>query len=173
LRELRLYRLAKQSIPWKKGETGYPPSTELEFLSKLIVEGDTWATFMEFSKAWADSSLRTKKLEKHLPRIDEAGEDYWQDNHEAEGFVEVNKGLDEKLSAIISRLKSGNEAEWPKLIEVFSELASYTTQTIESVLEAVKSLKSEITTLRLAQSRQRVLLFIMIGLLAWLVVTRW
>jgi hypothetical protein len=37
----------------------------------------------------------------------------------------------------------------------------------------VKSLKSEITTLRLAQSRQRVLLFIMIGLLAWLVVTRW
>lgn len=173
LRELRLYRLAKQSMPWKKGETGYPPSAELEFLSKLIVEGDTWATFMAFSKAWADSSLRTEKLEKHLPRIDEAGEDYWQDNHEAEGFVEVKKGLDEKISAIISRLKSGSEAEGPKLIEVFSELASYTTKTIESVLEAVKSLKSEITTLRLAQSRQRVLLFIMIGLLAWLVVTRW
>jgi len=173
LRELRLYRLAKQSVPWEKRKKGYPPSSKLEFLSKLVVWGDTWATFMAFSRAWPEGSPRTKELEKHLPRIDEAGENYWQNNSEADGFVEVKKGLDEKLSAIISRIKSGNEVEGTKLIEVFSGLASYTTQILESALETVNTLKSEITALRLAQSRQKVMLFIMIGLLAWIVVTKW
>ena len=42
LRELRLYRLAKAAVPWRKGEKGYPPSGELEFLSQVTVEGDTW-----------------------------------------------------------------------------------------------------------------------------------
>jgi hypothetical protein len=75
LRELRLYRLAKQTVPWKKDEEGYLPSEALEFLSKSVVEGDTWGTFMLFSKAWAEDSWRTKKLETHLPYIYEAGED--------------------------------------------------------------------------------------------------
>jgi len=173
LRELRLYRLAKRSVPWKKGETGYPPSAELEFLSKQVVENDTWATFMAFSRAWAEGGPRTKELEKHLPRIDEAGEDYWENDHKVEGFAEVKNSLNEKLSTIISKLEGGSEAERPKLVEAFSELASYTTQILENALEAVNSLKPEITALRLAQSRQRLLLLVMIGLLVWLVVRRW
>ncbi len=77
LRELRLYRLAKQSVPWKKrkkNKEGYLPTEELEFLSKSVVEGDTWGTFMLFSRAWAEDSWRAKKLEKHLPSINEASE---------------------------------------------------------------------------------------------------
>jgi len=73
LRELRLYRLDRQAVPWKTSEKGYPPSGELEFLAKSIVEGDTWATFMAFSAAW--EKQRCSELEKYLPRIYEIDED--------------------------------------------------------------------------------------------------
>lgn len=72
IRELRLYRLARQAVPWKTSEKGYPPSGELEFLAESIVEGDTWATFMAFSAAWQNQ--RRSELEKYLPRIDEIDE---------------------------------------------------------------------------------------------------
>jgi hypothetical protein len=74
IRELRLYSLAKRSVPWNKSKDAYPPTGELEFLTKSIVEGDTWATFMAFSAAWGmqrDSS----NLERYLPRINEIDED--------------------------------------------------------------------------------------------------
>jgi hypothetical protein len=68
LRELRLYRLAKKSVPWKKVEKGYPPSGELEFLAKSIIEGDTWGTFMAFLDAWG-KQRDTSNLERYLPCI--------------------------------------------------------------------------------------------------------
>jgi len=74
LRELKLYRLAVQAVPWKKDEKGHPPSGELAFLQDALVEGDTWATFAAFCKKWDEPSHRTKRLEKHLPKIWEAGE---------------------------------------------------------------------------------------------------
>ena len=61
-------------MPWKQGKEGYLPSGELEFLSKEIVEGDTWGTFMAFSSAW-ERNWHSKKLEKHLPRIIEEGDE--------------------------------------------------------------------------------------------------
>ena len=87
LRELKLYRLARSAVPWKQGKEGYLPSGELEFLSKEIVEGDTWGTFMAFSSAW-ERNWHSKKLEKHLPRIieegdeDELGDDFFKEEAE-------------------------------------------------------------------------------------------
>jgi hypothetical protein len=66
IRELRLYRLAKQSVPWKKEDKVYPPSDELGFLAENVVKGDTWATFMEFSANWRQGS---SEMEKYLPRL--------------------------------------------------------------------------------------------------------
>jgi hypothetical protein len=75
LRELKLYRLAVQAVPWKKGEKGYPPSGELAFLGEAIVDGDTWGTFMAFAAKWDEAYYHTRRLEKHLPKIWEAGEE--------------------------------------------------------------------------------------------------
>ena len=47
---------------------------------KSIVEGNTWATFMAFSKEWARNSQRTKKLERYLPCIYEIEDDNVDDN---------------------------------------------------------------------------------------------
>ena len=70
IRELRLYELAKTTVPWGKDETGSLPSGELEFLKQHIVEGDTWRTFMKFSEAWKDQSSRQREeREKNLPRL--------------------------------------------------------------------------------------------------------
>lgn len=73
LRELRLYRLAKQAVPWETGEKGYTPRDKLEFLANLCVDGDTWATFRNFSNEWA-KRWDAEKLEKFLPRIHEVEE---------------------------------------------------------------------------------------------------
>jgi len=173
LRELRLYRLAKQSVPWKTEETAYLPSAELEFLSKLIVKNNTWATFMAFSNAWKHLP-RNSILEKYLPRIDEAGEDYHEeDDHKADDLMEAKDMLDQKLSAIFSKLKDSDDAGQSKLMEAFSDLASYTSQAIEHSLKAVNGLKSEMNALVQAQGRQKFLLFIIIGLIVWLIVNRW
>ncbi len=67
IRELRLYRLAQNAVPWKKFEKGYPPSGKLKFLAKSVVEGDTWATFMAYSAAW--EKQRATELEIYLPSI--------------------------------------------------------------------------------------------------------
>lgn len=166
LRDLRLYRLAKQSVPWKTKETAYPPSAELEFLSKLIVENDTWATFMAFSNAW-ERWPRNRMLEKHLPRIYEAGEDYREeDDHKAEDLMEAKESLNEKLSAILLKLKDSDDVGQSKLMEAFSDLAL----SIAHGLEAMNGLKSEMNVML---GRQKFLLFIIIGLIVWLIVKRW
>jgi len=71
LLELRLYRLAQQAAPISKDEAAYPPTGELEFLGPHVVEGQTWATFMAFSKAWPTRWPNGLQLEQHLPRLGE------------------------------------------------------------------------------------------------------
>lgn len=77
LLELKLYSLATKAVPWKKEEEGYPPSGELAFFKKAIVEGDTWATFMAFCNEWQSKpSWHRTNLEKRLPNWwGEAGEE--------------------------------------------------------------------------------------------------
>jgi hypothetical protein len=75
LRELRLYRLAKQAVPWKKDDKGYPPSDELKFLAESVAKNDTWGTFMAFSTAWSKNPRLYKRLEKFLPYVEDKDED--------------------------------------------------------------------------------------------------
>ncbi|MGD0232502.1 MAG: hypothetical protein ABSC19_19470 [Syntrophorhabdales bacterium] len=174
LRELRLYRLARQSVAWKKEDTAYPFPTELDFLSKIVAEGnDTWTTFMRFSKSWA-SRLNTEQLEKHLPCIEEAGEkDYEEDDHTADNFAEFTKGLNEQLSTILAKINGDNEGESPTLAAALKEVTSYMAEGVGKSLEAIGNLRSELLQLRSIHNRQNFLLFVVIGLLVWLVLKRW
>ena len=95
LQELKLYRLAVQAAPWKKDEKGYPPSGELAFLEEVVVEGDPWVTFINFSKKWDEEYYRTKTLEKHLPKIWEAGED-------EDEIVECGETMEDGESEVMS-----------------------------------------------------------------------
>jgi hypothetical protein len=65
--QLRLYRKARNCVPIDTSRDGYPPDGPLEFLSKYLVEGDTWGTFMAFYAAWQNC----EDLERHLPGISE------------------------------------------------------------------------------------------------------
>ena len=157
LRELRLYRLAKEAVPWKPGEEGYAPSGELEFLSKLVISGNTWGTFMAFSKAWAEDNWHTKKLEKHLPRIDEAEEDELGNetqmgDEEAENPTGLMHRIDRTLTEIVSTVTRDNEDQRTEREDRLSKLGK------------------EVNRLQAVQERQSVLLYIVIGLLAWLLI---
>lgn len=189
MRELRLYRLAKNAVPWKKGEKGYPPSGELEFLSKLVVGGDTWGTFMVFSEVWAKNSWRTKRLEKHLPRIDEAGEDELAYNiqagdEDAEESTDLMDRIKEKLTETVSRLADDAEGKQMDLknsltklsadIMHLQEVKDFQTREAEEaqtgLVESLGKLATDVTRLQVTQDRQKLLLYVVIGLLVWLLI---
>jgi hypothetical protein len=50
-RELKIYQLAKKTVPWKKSKESTPLPAALGFLQPTIVTSDTWATFMAFLDA--------------------------------------------------------------------------------------------------------------------------
>ena len=75
LRDLNLYLLTRQAVSWKRGEKGSPLAEELEFLSKAIVEGNIWGTFIAFSNIQKENSPDSQKLNKYLSRIGDPGED--------------------------------------------------------------------------------------------------
>lgn len=77
--EWALYLWAECAVPWKKGSARYfPLSGDSEFLAKCIEVGDTWGTFMAFSRAWEaeapESSM--KAMEQALWQMAEAD---WSD----------------------------------------------------------------------------------------------
>lgn len=107
LRELRLYRLAKQAVPGKSNEKGYRPTDKLEFLANSCVEEDTWATFVNFSKEWDKHSRHTKSLEKLLPRIYEVGEEDLEIDVEETVFETIRNMRNDfsRLEANVNRQK--------------------------------------------------------------------
>ena len=54
------------------------------------------------------------------------------------------------------------------LAETLSKLAAHATLSQEKAIQAVNGLKAEISELWMAQSLQRLFLFIVIGLLVWI-----
>ena len=84
---------------------------------------------MAFSNAWSKLNWHTKKLEKHLPRIDETDEDALDDDLEV-------AGKDEKEPT--------------------------------GLMQRIDQKLTEVTRLQAVQDRQRLLLYLVIGLLAWL-----
>ena len=188
IRELRLYRLAKAAVPWRRVKEGDLPSGELEFLSKGIVEGNAWGTFMAFSRDWAEKSWQTKPLEKYLPRIghddkDELGYDSEDDEDTTESIGLVDQ-LEEKLRETVSTLTEQAEDKQIELKDSLGELNSdiarlQATQDHQSLLseETQKELENSlakltacVTSLQATQNRQTLLLYVAIGLLVWLLI---
>jgi hypothetical protein len=158
LRELKLYRLAVDA------QKGYPPSGELAFLVEAIVEGDTWATFVAFFKKWDEAHYQTKRLEKHLPKIWEAGEkdELPLDEEDINDTNRLANQLANKLADLVVTAQDEPEGEESKLAEALGKLSGHATVTQEKTLEAVNSLKAEFTEFRRSHNR---LAWIVIGLL--------
>ncbi len=172
LGELRLYRLAKQAVPWKTTEEGYPPTDKLEFLAELSVKGDTWATFKNFTNEWAKRSWRITRLEKSLPRIDEVGEkdiekefDNNTDNRE-----NLADRVEKRVADALASISEGYEEKRKSLVEALSKLTTHATAFQERVSESIGNLKGDVSRLQAILNRQKVLLYVVIGLLVWLLI---
>ncbi|MBI5196426.1 MAG: hypothetical protein HZA10_08900 [Nitrospirae bacterium] len=155
LRELRLYRLAKQTVPWKK-EKGYLPSNELNFLRNAVVEGDTWETFMSFSKAW-EQNRSTQKLEEYLPLIHELDEDNRVDEEDFEDSSQITKRLEEKLSELSSKLRTDSDGKDTTLADAFSQVTAYLTVLQDKTKEELDFLKNQLSGLQNSFNRQKIL----------------
>lgn len=155
LRELRLYRLAKQTVPWKK-EKGYLPSNELNFLRDVVIEGDTWETFMSFSKAW-EQNRSAQKLEKYLPRIHELDEDTIIDAADVEDSSQITKRIEKKLSEISSKLRTDSEGKDTTLADALSQVTSYLTVLQDRTNEELNFLKNQFSGIQDSLNRQKIL----------------
>ena len=149
LRDLNLYRLARQAVPWKKGEDRYLPSGELEFLSKAVVEGDTWGTFVAYSNVRAENSSNSRKLEEYLNQFDDPAKD------------EAGRVDDES---------QGEHTELLDRIEKLLETVSTRTREREETQTELGNSPAGVTRLQATQDRQTLLLYVVIGLLVWLLI---
>jgi hypothetical protein len=175
LTELRLYRLANSAVPWDSKKEGYPPSGELEFLSKKIVAGDTWATFIGFSEGWARRSWWIKDLDKHLPRIDEIDEDDWgQEKPENDPANTTNTeliiGIDEKLAKLQEQLKFSDNQDNKVLLEGLNEVRKNATMLSSNARDQSEGLQAELVSLQDSLHWQRFLLYAVLGLVVWLLI---
>lgn len=175
LRELRLYMLAVAAAPWKIDDEGDPPEENLAFLRQAVVRGDPWATFVAFSREWDDSwnavVNRTKSLEKFLPRIAEVDvEDILLLEEDIEDVGELADRVSNKLTALLATVRGAPKDDEYKLARALGELAAHASVAQERSLESLNSTRVELVKLRKAVSRQRLLLFIAIGLLTLLFV---
>lgn len=173
LTELRLYRLANSAVPWDSKKEGYAPSGELEFLSEKIVPGDTWATFMAFSDAWSRRPSRAMDLEKHLPRIYELDEDDWEQEEPdiaaaTEIDAELIKRLDEKLTEIRQTINLTDNQENEELLEGLEQIRKHATELNTHTQHEAAGLRAELKALESGLRRQRLLMYIAIGLIIWL-----
>lgn len=172
LRELRLYRLAKRAVPWKAGEEGYPPTDKLEFLANLSVDGDTWATFKNFSNEWANKWRNTERLEKFLPRIYEVGEEHIEFGNDIDSSEDLADRVERKVAAVLASVSRGDEDknESLSLMKVLGKLTTHATASQEKVSESIRSLKGDVSRLQAIMDRQKVLLYVVIGLLVLLLI---
>jgi hypothetical protein len=168
LLELKLYRLAREAVPWKNDEIGYPPTDELALLEEAIVKGDPWATFVAFTKKWTEIGYAANRnLEKHLPQIWEAGEeeDFVFDREEVDDAESLAEQVARKLTKFFTDAQYGSDSETSPLAEVLSKLGGYLAVAQERTLEAVNSLKTELTELRRIQGQQHIILWVVIAIL--------
>jgi hypothetical protein len=170
LRELKLYRLAVQAVPWKMKKEGYPPSGELAFLQEAVVDGDTWATFRAFCREWDEARFLTKRLERRLPRIWEAGEEEGLalDEEDIDDASRLADRVANRLADLLATAHDEPGGEGSKLAQALGKLSVHATIAQEKALEVVNSVKVELAELRRSQSRQRIFAWTVIGLLVGL-----
>jgi len=174
IRELRLYRLAKQAVPWKTTEEGCPPTEKLEFLTALSVKGDTWTTFNNFSNEWA-KRWNSEGLERFLPRIYEVGEEDVEESFDnnIDNDESIADRVGKRVVDVIASISKDDEGKDNSLMEALGKLTAHTTAFQGIVSESIGNLKSEINQLRTIVDRQKVLLYIVIGLLVVLLILKY
>jgi hypothetical protein len=175
LRDLNLYREAKLTVPWSKGQQGYMPSGELEFLSKAVVEGDTWGTFVAYSNVLAENSPNSRKLEKYLTQFDDPAEDEatGEDDDDEDKHTGLLDRIDEKLKETISNLTEQAEDKQIELTDTLRELSRDVARLQAAQERQSLLLEENVSRLQVTQDRQNLLLYVAIGLLAWLLIKIW
>jgi hypothetical protein len=170
LRDLYLYHLATWAVPWKKGEEGNLPSGELEFLSKAVVAGDTWGTFVAYWNVLAENSLNSSKFEKYFAQLEDPGKDesgQKEVDEDEERRAELLDRIDEKLIEQVSSLTEQAEDKQKELTDTVREL---TDETKKELNDGLGKLTTDVIRL---QDRQTRLLYVVIGLLVWLLIKIW
>jgi hypothetical protein len=110
--QLRLYRLARTTVPWEAGTLGTPLNGALEFLSDKIIPCDTWRTFMAFSQAWSQITSRRHRTENQLPRLHDLGlDDYERDDNDSDPcvndtLIDMNDELSQAIASVSKELKN-------------------------------------------------------------------
>lgn len=94
--ELRLYRLARQTVAWNREDTGYSLEGDLAFLAEGTLSKDTWGTYVSFKALWG-RAWNAKELEKHLPRIDEIDAEITEDELSNRDHTDSVHHLQQKL----------------------------------------------------------------------------
>ena len=171
LRDLNLYQLAKQAVPWQKGETGCLPSEELDFLSKAVVEGDTWRTFIAYSKILAENTPNSWKLEKHLAQFDDPVEDEATGELDAEDEdknTELLDRIEEKLTETLSSLTQQTDDKHKELTDNLNELEEKLTETVSTKTREAEETQTALARKLTADITR--LLYVAIGLLVWLLI---
>ena len=170
LLDLRLYRLAQRAMPWDSKKEGSAPPDALGFLADEIVAGDTWATFMAFSRAWDEKIEELERdkdqlpvkndLIRSLPRIYEIEDD--------EAGVDVMAEIDGKLRD----MRGAIETTYAERYE--EKLADHEQRIIEAQASELKnhtqSLHEALIALARGQHKQTVLLSVVAALLVLILV---
>ncbi|MFZ0256418.1 MAG: hypothetical protein WAN46_12380 [Gammaproteobacteria bacterium] len=166
-RELRLYRLAKEAVPWNRHRKGYKPAGELSFLGDKVEEGDTWATFRAFSEAWKDSG--SARLDKYLPRLHEIGEISIATDDEESGtvrLVEATQQIEGRFNEILDILRQSHDQkdnDSKRVTELEKTLRALQDEAVAS-RKALEPLNARLGRME-KLDRIRVALFIVLALL--------
>jgi hypothetical protein len=158
IRELRLYYLAREAVPWEAGRTGYPPSGELEFLANCVVAGETWATYSRMSEEWA-RRRDSKTLERHLPRIPALDKYAQGDESDPTAFV-ARLGI--HLARIAKALATPSGSDRSSIPELVKGLAADLASAQRRLDEALETIEREVAELR---SQGRVLGYFAVALI--------
>jgi hypothetical protein len=174
LLELKLYRLAVFAVPWKTAESGCPLWGELTFLNEAAVKGDTFATFMAFWKKWGEVQVRGTRLEDHLPRIWEAGEEDAQPNYreEVDESEQMADRIACRLSDLLKKAPHMPKDTSPEPVMEMGDQPSFAEKAVtaqEKTFGAVNSLQAQLCEIRRSGYRQLLSSWTIIALLLVLV----
>lgn len=135
---LRLYVLATQMMPWEGDyitrHEKKPIPEELAWLQAHVVEGDTWATFQNFSK-FGDSLRDSEALKKAVPFFDE------KENQDRIGLSGVDR---ENLKELISQVFDDRFQDLEKTVAKAS-IVNEVEQQNKSMTEEIGSLKEQLS----------------------------
>lgn len=171
IRELRLYLLAKQVVPWEKKEKGYPLPDELAFLAESIVPGDTWGTFMAFCNSWWGGvtygcyrklpGLGWRKKGKSLPEVD--GTSYEMEEL-MDDILDDTDPIGARVAKVVSNLIPATASEDILLVKALFTNEKFV-EAVNGFETRINSFDKRLNELRGAQKRQMIISYVVIALL--------